>query len=252
MIRRIKKLIKKVVYHFIPPQVVGSSNDRDISMEYFTYAQAGEDVIIRTLFYNKNLPTIQYLDIGANFPIRCSNTYWFYKTGSTGVCVEADKTLIPELEKVRPNDKVINVGVAVSDESEADFYILNCDGLNTFDKEEALRRQEMGTYKITEVVKVPLVDINTLIKTNFTTYPDLLSIDIEGLDLAVLQSLDFEKYPIPVICVETCTYTENYIKPKDNTIAEFLLQTGYEIYGDTYINTIFVNKNWFYNNKLGQ
>jgi len=24
------------------------------------------------------------------------------------------------------------------------------------------------------------------------------------------------------------------------------LEKGYEIYADTYINTIFVNKNWFY------
>jgi len=37
-----------------------------------------------------------------------------------------------------------------------------------------------GNYRIVEVVKVPLVDINTVIRDNFDTYPDLLSIDIEG------------------------------------------------------------------------
>ena len=74
----------------------------------------------------------------------------------------------------------------------------------------------------------------------------MLSLDIEGLDLEVLKSLDFEKYPIPVICVETCTYSENHIRPKDKTILEFVMSKGYEVYADTYINTIFVNKAWFY------
>ena len=91
-----------------------------------------------------------------------------------------------------------------------------------------------------------MVNINTLIAENFDDYPDLLSIDIEGLDLAVLKSLDYEKYPLPVICVETCTYSENHIRPKDPTIADFLSGKGYEVYADTYINTIFVNKKWFY------
>ncbi|MGB4938039.1 MAG: FkbM family methyltransferase, partial [Ferruginibacter sp.] len=90
------------------------------------------------------------------------------------------------------------------------------------------------------------VHINDLIKNNFAGYPDLLSVDIEGLDLAVLQSLDYEAYPVPVICVETCVYSETNVRPKDPAIAEFMVTRGYEIYADTYINTIFVNKHWFY------
>jgi len=52
-------------------------------------------------------------------------------------------------------------------------------------------------------------------------------------------------YPIPVICVESCDYSETHIKPKDNQIIEFLTSIGYEVYADTYINTIFVNRKWF-------
>jgi len=98
------------------------------------------------------------------------------------------------------------------------------------------------------VVKVPLININKIIKENFTAFPDFLSIDIEGLDLDVLKSLDFDQFPIPVICVETCTYSEDHIRPKDYSIAEFVISKGYEVYADTYINTIFVNKDWFYKN----
>jgi FkbM family methyltransferase len=235
MIAQLKQLIKKTVYSVIPPPYVPAS-----------YSQAGEDAVLRFLFADKRVNRISYLEIGTNIPDHGNNTYLFYCNGSRGVCVEADKTLIHDIIKVRPEDKVLNVGVSIESNTEAEFYIFDSKGINTFDKAEAEKRAASGNYKITEVVKVPLIDINTVIKDHFDQYPDLLSIDIEGLDLPVLKTLDFKKYPIPVICIETCTYSENHIRKKDITIAEFMLSKGYEIYADTYINTIFVNKDWFH------
>jgi FkbM family methyltransferase len=232
---RIKKLIETAVYKIIPLPSVPLS-----------WSQAGEDAVLRFLFADRRISRISYLELGTNIPNGGNNTYLFYCNGSRGVCVEADKTLIPTIRKVRPEDKILNVGVAVENRNEADFYILDCTGMSTFDKDEAEKRAASGNFKIVEVVKVPLVDINTVIRDNFDRYPDLLSIDIEGLDLPVLKTLDFEKYPIPVICAETCMYSENHIRLKDNSIAEFMVSRGYEVYADTYINTIFVNKDWFY------
>lgn len=159
--------------------------------------------------------------------------------------VEADPSLIPRLKSYRKRDEILNIGVAVSEEKELEFYIFNEPGANTFNKEEALKRDQQGLHKIVETIKVPLISINELIKNNFKTYPDFMSIDIEGLDLEVLKSLDIVKYPIPIICVETCQYSTNHIRPKDLSIGEFMKSIGYFAYGDTYINTIFVNENWF-------
>ena len=232
------KFLKKIKLLLFPKQITIWQRN--------SYSQVGEDVILSFLFADKKVTSINYLDIGTNMPSDCNNTYLFYMRGFRGVCVEADRSLIPAIQQLRPNDKVINAGVSVSGDSTADFYIFNLKGINTFDKAEAEKRGSSGIYRIEEVVKVPLVNINKLIKDNFTTYPDLLSIDIEGLDLAVLKSLDFGSYPIPVICVETCTYSENHVRPKDLSIGEFIISKGYEIYADTYVNTIFVNKIWFY------
>ena len=236
MIQQLKNGIKKIVYSIIPPPYIPAS-----------YSQAGEDAVLRFLFRDMGITHIKYLDLGTNTPNYGNNTFLFYKHGSTGVCVEADPSLIQEIKAIRPDDKIIHAGVAVSSEKEADFYIFNSSGINTFNKEEAEYRSSLGNYKIVQVVKVPLVNINELIKDNFETYPDLMSIDIEGMDLEVLQSLDYEKYPIPVICVETCLYSENHIHPKDPAITAFLIKKGYEVYADTYINTIFINRDWFYN-----
>ena len=238
----IKNFLRKIKHEVLRPKII-------IETIYNTYSQAGEDAVLSFLLADKKITAISYLDIGTNIPDWGNNTYLLYTKGNTGVCIEADITLIPHIQAIRPKDKVINVGIAASEEMEADFYIFNIKGMSTFDKAEADKREAYGTFKVTETVKVPLTNINKIIQENYVTYPGFLSIDIEGLDLNVLKCLDYNKYPIPIICVETCTYSENHIRHKDHSISSFLNTMGYEVYADTYINTIFVNKIWFYNNK---
>ena len=234
MLEQLKQGIKKLVYRFIPAPYVPAS-----------YSQAGEDAILRFLFNDVKKTKISYLDLGTNIPDQGNNTYLFYKNGSRGVCVEADLSLINAIREKRPEDKVIHAGVFFTGEKEADFYIFDEPSVNTFNKEEAESRDSKGTYRISKMVKVPLITINELIRDNFSTYPDLLSIDIEGLDLDVLKSLDLSAYPIPVICAETCGYSEDHIRPKDTAILDFMNAKGYIVYADTYINTVFVNSHWF-------
>jgi len=238
MIRKIKDIIRKIVYSIIKPPVVSRAS----------YSQAGEDAILSFLFADYGKFQIEYLDLGTNAPVSSNNTYKFYTRGSRGVCVEADASLIEEIKRVRPQDVVINAGVA-PEGGEADFYLFDIPAMSTFDKKEAEYRVSQGVRKIIRTIKVPLVTINELIENNFSTFPDLLSLDIESLDLDVLKTLDFIAYPIPVIVVETCTYSENHIRPKDRSIIDFMLTKDYEVYADTYVNTIFVNKKWFYNTK---
>jgi FkbM family methyltransferase len=233
--KALKRILRDTIYTLVPPPYVPAS-----------YSQAGEDAVMRFLFADKKLGQISYLDVGTNIPDMGNNTYLFYRSGSRGVCVEADRTLIADIARVRPEDKVLNVGVATSGGNEMDFYVFDCQGINTFDKAEADKRVASGVYKVTDIIKVPLMDINSIIRENFAGHPDLLSIDIEGLDLPVLRTLDFERYPIPVVCVETVAYSENHVRPKGTEIASFMLSRGYEVYADTHINTIFVNKGWFY------
>lgn len=241
MIKWIKKILKKEVLKYIKPEIILIQN---------SYSQAGEDIVIDFLFSNIGLIKPKYLELGVMSPDHFSNTYKFYLRGATGVLVEADETQISYIKVKRPDDIVLNVGVGFTNTQEADFFIFNNRGLNTFDKEEANFRNRIGSFKIERVVKVPLKSLESIIENNFETYPDFLSIDIEGLDLKVLESLDFYRFPIPVICAETCVYSENHIKPKDKSIENFLTRKGYFAYADTYINTIFVNENWF--NSIGK
>ena len=211
-----------------------------------SYSQLGEDMILNFLFNEKSVSRINYLDIGSNDPMINSNTYFFYSSGNRGVCVEADSGIIENFKKKRPEDVLLNLGVSASEISEADFYVFDINAWNTFDTNEVKIRLLTGASRVVEVKKVKMVHINDLIERYFESLPHLLSIDIEGLDFEVLSSLDFEKYPIPVICAETCSLSSNHIRVKDEKIMKLLLLNNYEVYADTNVNTIFVHKPWFH------
>lgn len=210
-------------------------------------SQAGEDRILSSLFDMMEIKKPSYIDIGANDPMYCNNTFLFYSRGSQGVVIEPDPSFGKKLRDKRPGDIIVQA--AISDrkkEGTTDFYIFNVPALNTLSKEEADQRVKSGKFKLKKVIQIELVTIADIIKRYFSSsLPVFISLDIEGMDYDVLQAFDFTTYPVPIWIVETCEYSENHIKPKVHSIIDLMLSKGYFIYADTYINTIFVHKEWF-------
>ena len=116
--------------------------------------------------------------------------------------------------------------------------------LNTFSKEDAERLDNEGTYKITEIKKIEVQHLHSIFKKYFL--PDFLSIDVEGLDIEIIKSIDFVKYRPKVICVETIQFSpkgnENI---KNYDIINYLKEMNYYLYADTNINSIFIDNNFF-------
>jgi hypothetical protein len=71
---------------------------------------------------------------------------------------------------------------------------------------------------------------------------DIISMDSEGYDLEILQTLDFAKYHPRIICVETLRYEDDGTLRKHTEIGEYLKKQGFEFYADTRVNSIFVRK----------
>lgn len=212
-----------------------------------SYAQAGEDQVARYLFGELGIAQPSYLDLGANHPYLCSNTYYFYLRGSRGVCVEPDPALAGLLKRYRKGDTILPIGIGLGESREASLYIFPYpySGWNTFSQEEAQYRQEKSGIKIESVHKVPLEPINAVMERYFDPYPNLLSIDIEGMDLPILQSLDFTRYRPEVICAETVTFSMEKGDIKGNEMAVFLQSKGYIAYADTHINTLFCRQDLY-------
>lgn len=207
-----------------------------------SYSQCGEDLIMLGIFGALKINKPSYIDIGAHDASYLSNTYLFYRNGSSGLCIEPNPYLLSKFKKKRKRDICLNVGVGVTSAKEAPFYVMTSSTLSSFSKEEAERLVSYGHEKIKEVINLPLISFNEAVETYLHRKPNLISLDVEGLDLEILESIDFSRCRPEVFCVETLTYTEDNTGEKITPIIEFMQDNGYFVYADTWVNTIFVDR----------
>ncbi len=204
-----------------------------------SYAQQGEDYLMQDVFAHLvNIEHPTYIDIGANDPILNNNTYAFYTSGSHGVLVEPNPEYTDKLRKTRPRDVVLDVGIgAAADDVVVDYYVMKTAGgqLNTFSAEAAKSRD------VKTVIKRTLVNVNKILAEHFPSGgPDLFSVDAEGYDLIILQSLDFDRFRPKVICAETLEDDKHVQKQ----IIDLLESKNYEVRAGTVVNTIFVDRQY--------
>jgi FkbM family methyltransferase len=169
----------------------------DLYHRKVSYSLFGEDIILRT-FFSKHKKGF-YVDIGAHHPLMISNTAYFYKRGWHGINIEPSPNLIQAFKHSRKRDINLNIGITNQD-AELSFYIFDREVFNSFNKEGSLLRGckivkelKIRTYKLSDVLDKYL-PVNQKI--------DFFSIDVEGLDLDVLKSNNWEKYVPDYIIVE--------------------------------------------------
>lgn len=202
-----------------------------------SYAQCGEDLLAAYLVTGLlGIEKPAYLDIGAHHPWHLSNTYAFYLKGYRGVCVEPDPALFERIRRARPRDVCLNVGVGGRRETK-DLFVLDDAGLNTFSEQTRDAIEARGSAKVTTSVRVEIVAVNDLLAEHFRPWPNFVSLDTESMDLEILRAIDFDRYRPEAFCVETLAYPELKKIPE---IGHFMRSVGYEVYADTYINTLFV------------
>jgi FkbM family methyltransferase len=215
-----------------------------------SYGQCGEDLIVQFILSVLRIDKPNYIDIGAYDPFKFSNTYLFYSNGSNGVCVEAEPILATRIAASRPRDIVLNVAVSGKRSGPGEFFLMSEPTLNTLLREEAERLVREEGCHIRSVVPIEIISISDLVRHHYPTLSlDFLSIDVEGLDLDVVESINFHEIRPKVICVETLTYSRNGIQYKNESIIKYLVEKKYMIFADTYINTIFVDEKTWLNRK---
>jgi FkbM family methyltransferase len=208
-----------------------------------SFSQCGEDILLHFLISALKMKKVLYFDIGTNDPRTGNNTYLLYLNGYRGVCVEPNPYFHKKIEKLRPEDILIRGGLALESAAEADFYLMDDSVLSTFSLEEAETMQREQQRILAGKIKVPLFQINDIFDQYHIAGHDMvLSIDVEGLDLDILESIDFSVYQPAIICVETVEFSTNLTGKKRTAIFDLLYSKNYKLYADTYINSIFILK----------
>ncbi|OIO70844.1 MAG: hypothetical protein AUJ58_01785 [Zetaproteobacteria bacterium CG1_02_55_237] len=203
-----------------------------------SYAQCGEDLIVDYIFHSLNIAHPSYLDIGAHHPRFLSNTYFFYRQGGRGVCVEPDPVLFRKINRARKRDCNLNVGMAAR-RGILQLHVFSSRTLNTFSAEEAKKYISEGHDQIA-LHDIEVLTFSDVIQRHFDQDPDFVSLDVEGMDLEILQSIDFSSCRPTVFCIETITYSRSGEGERLTQIDKIMAEHGYMKYADTHINSIYV------------
>lgn len=225
---------------------VFSSIKLDGKIRRGSLSQAGEDTILAYIFMVLGIEESKcsYLDLGANHAKMLSNTYYFYQKGSRGVLVEANPKLIAELKFYRSGDVVLNRCIATESGQNIDFYVMSGDGLSTPDRKQA---EEIAIYnpaiQIEDIVTVQTITVNEILDTYFDGDPVFINIDLEGVEMDILNSIDFEAHRPLAIILEMIPYRHHLVVGiKNQEILQFMTDNDYVEYAFTGINSIFLDK----------
>ena len=205
-----------------------------------SYSQCGEDLIVERVFKNLGIAKPFYIDIGANDPVIYSNTYLFYKNGAKGIAVEPNPALCEKFKLKRPKDIVLETGMGPK-EGIMTYFMFESAALNTFSGKEALGTEKKG-HKIVKKVETRISTWKEMLQENDVTKIDFLSLDVEGLDLEILKSIDWSGVRPKIICVETQSFGTAGENSGLWSVEDFLRERGYAVAGMTPINKIFVDE----------
>lgn len=208
------------------------------------YSQCGQDSFVYNTFFRNKTDGV-FVDIGAHNGVDYSNTYFFEKQcGWKGMCIEPMSDVFNQL---RANRDCICIEGCIYDK--ADYVrFLKINSSNTeltmfsgiVENFDARQLQNVvlgisGKGTIEEVV-VKCYKVNDLLALHNFSHVDYLSLDTEGGELEILQSIDFEKYIIDVIDVEN-----NFHEAK---FEDFLKTKGYKKIKELAQDDIYVRIAW--------
>ena len=208
-----------------------------------SYAMDGEDLAIDQYIEKKEKGF--YVDIGAHHPIHRNNTQLLFNRGWEGINIDANQFSIDLFNFLRPDD--LNLLTAISDqEGEITFYYQKkFSQLNTTDKKIA-HEHFNGNFN-ERLVKCQSIH-NILINSKYKEAKiDFLNIDVEGAEMKVLKTLNFEIYDPKLICIEILGYRdldsmEREIRIKDDEIYRYLIEKNYKKVwsGSSYCSHLFI------------
>lgn len=199
-----------------------------------SYSQEGEDMILRRIFEKQTRGF--YVDVGAHHPRRFSNTCHFYENGWSGINIEPNPDGFALLEHARKRD--INIQCGVSSKNGTLVYsMFDEPALNTFDPDIASQRAGTSLLLETREVRVePLTDILDHYIPRGTAI-DFMNIDVEGHDLVVLRSNNWNMYRARVVIAESIGSSLDVALNSD--ITRFMLDNGYSLFAKTVHSIIF-------------
>jgi FkbM family methyltransferase len=204
-----------------------------------SFAQEGEDLVLSRVLA-EGAGTGFYVEVGCHHPFRFSNTYLFYRRGWRGICIDPIPGTERRFRRWRPRDITLEQAVALQPAT-LTYYMFNEPALNTFDAEAARRAQLKPQYVVVETRQIRAEPLAQIIEAHLPpSVPriDFFSIDVDGLDLEVLRSNDWQRYAPRAVVAES--FDSDLLSTGADPIVRFMSDVGYRPYAKTGHSVIFM------------
>lgn len=215
-------------------------------------SQVGQDKILDENVF-KGKTNGFFVEVGALDGFGASNTFFFEKERNwSGILIEPNPI---EFNKMINIDRPLSIkeNCAISD-NEMDINFLSIEGpcnvlsgIMEFYNPQHIERinRELNMYSSypighelysnKQVIQMKAVKLQTLFDKYNIKDIDLISIDVEGAEMQVLKSIDFDKVNINCFLIEN-----NYGLDKET---DYLISKGYKLLGNIQWDSIFVKNN---------
>jgi FkbM family methyltransferase len=202
-----------------------------------SYSQCGEDRLIWKLFGYRKTGT--YVDIGCYHPTDYSVTYLLYCVGWRGLAVDADSHFLPLYAEVRPKDAVRNFAIAKTPGT-ATLLLFEGRSMNTLDPAIAARYEAETTATRAGTCDVEVRRLDQVLEETGLKDIDFLNVDVEGCDLGVLESNDWQRWQPKIIAIEDQHI--DLAAPQRSDIYRFLDERAYYLHSQCHHTSVYCRR----------
>jgi FkbM family methyltransferase len=196
-------------------------------MTMTSYSQFGEDVLVWEYFGGRRDGF--FVEVGANHPTELSQTWLFEQNGWKGILVEPLARNCEALRAQRPGSRVFQYAVGAPEQrGRAKINVSDANGAYSgFVVNEGV--------VIERVEEVEVRTLDDVLADAGNPKIDLVSIDVEGLELQVLQGFDLARHRPAMLLVEDHLH--------QLAVHRHFARNGYRLVKRTGINNWYIPQN---------
>ncbi len=233
-----KDILKKIIKKSNFCQKIARICDMNpYAMQY--YGQNGEDIFATNFFDKSHKGT--YIDVGAHHPIRFSNTHLLYLAGWRGINIDPLPGSMDIFKKERPDD--VNLELCISEHTgDIRYYSFEEPAYNTLSETRANEIISHGYSKLNSTITVKSKTLSSVLDNYLPANRDidLMTIDVETMELGVLRSNNWSKFLPKLIIIESLSSKSLDVSSlRSDPAILFLIEKGYFIIGKA-LNAIYL------------
>ena len=205
---------------------------------YTFYSQQGEDIFVYKHFLNQTVPDGIFVEVGAYDGVAGSNTKFFEDVlGYTGLLIDPLTEYIGRIKAERPRSN--HFPVAIHPTLNAVPFLGTAPTAGIPDA-MSMNHKQVWHPSGGEIYNVPAFRLADILGATDIRHIDFLSIDVEGGEQLVLESIDWDAVEIFVIVIEL----DGANGEKDENCRRILQKAGFVFQTFLGNNDLWVNLNY--------